>query len=106
MNGPGGDLAVEAPMLEPADVGEGRELDVEESRPRSFRVDHLPLVAPVEALDEAVVVTVSFRADRSNDVVVGKALRVAQRQVLQPTVAVMDQPFKAVAAFPVVHRHC
>ena len=45
-----------------------------------------PIVEPVEALNEAVVVAVSFRADRRHDVVVGESLRVAQRQVLHTAV--------------------
>jgi hypothetical protein len=48
------DLAVEASLVEPVDVGECGELDVFEPRPWAFRVDQLPLVEPVEALDQGV----------------------------------------------------
>jgi hypothetical protein len=41
--GAGFDLAVETAVVEPVDVFEGRELDVVEAAPRSFRVDELPL---------------------------------------------------------------
>ncbi len=57
----GGDPAVEAPVVEPLDVGECCELDIGESRPRSLRIDQLPLVEPVEAFNERVVVTISSR---------------------------------------------
>ena len=51
-----GDLAVEAAVVEPVDVGHGRELDVVEASPWSLPVDEFPLVEPVERLRERVVV--------------------------------------------------
>ena len=42
----GFDLAVEAPVVEPVEVGEGGELDVVETAPGAFRVDQFPLVEP------------------------------------------------------------
>jgi len=65
--GVAGDLAVEAAVVEPVDVGEGRELDVVEPPPRSATVDELPLVEPVEALGEGIVVAVALRSDRRRD---------------------------------------
>jgi hypothetical protein len=56
-------------MVEPVDVGECGEFDVGESFPLPFRVDQFSFVEPVEGLDERVVVAVSLRSDRSNDVV-------------------------------------
>ena len=41
-----GDLAVEAAVVEPVDVGHGGELDVVEAAPRSLPVDQLPLEKP------------------------------------------------------------
>ena len=52
--GAGFDLAVEATVVEPIDVGERGELDVVEAAPRTLRVDQLPLVEPVGRLCERV----------------------------------------------------
>ena len=77
-----GDLAVEPPVVEPVDIAEGGPLDVLEPRPRALRVDQLPLVEPVEALDEGVVVAVASGADRGDDVVGGEPFRVADAEAL------------------------
>ena len=50
-----GDGAVEAPVVEPVEVGHRGELDVVEASPGALSVDELPLVEPVEALGEGVV---------------------------------------------------
>ncbi len=89
--GAGFDLAVEASVVEPVDVGERRELDVVETSPWAFRVDQLPLVEPVERLDEGIVVAVALRADRRNDVVVGEPVGVANAEILHSAIAVMNQ---------------
>jgi hypothetical protein len=54
-----GDPSVEAPMVEPINVGECCELDVGESGPGSFRVDQFPFVEPVETFNEGVIETLS-----------------------------------------------
>jgi len=72
-----GDLAVQAVVVEPVEVAERGELDVVEASPWPLRVDELPLVETVEALGHGVVVAVTPRADRGDDVVLGEALRVA-----------------------------
>ena len=64
------DLAVQATVVEPVDIGEGGELDIVEAPPRSLRVDQFPFVEPVEALDEGVVVGIALGSDRRHDVVV------------------------------------
>ena len=46
--GAGFDLAVEASVVEPVDVGERGELDVLVPGPRALRVDQLPLVGPLK----------------------------------------------------------
>jgi len=46
--GTGLDLAVQAPVVEPVDVGERGELDVLVPGPRALRVDQLPLVGPLK----------------------------------------------------------
>ena len=78
-------------MVEPVDVGHGGELDVIESAPWSLPVDQLPLVEPVERLGQRVVVAVALGADRRDDVVVGESFGVADRQILDAAIAVMDQ---------------
>ena len=69
----GFDLAVEASLVEPVDVGEGGELDVLEPRPSALRVDQLPLVEPLklstralsyESPFEPTEATMSFSARR------------------------------------------
>ena len=78
------DLAVEASVVEPVDVGERGELDVVEATPGALLVDQLPLVEPVEALDEGVVVAVALRSDRRNDRVVGQPVRITNAEILDP----------------------
>ena len=58
-----GDLAMEAPVIEPVDVLEGGEFDVVEASPRSLGVDELPLVEAVERLSHGVVVGVPSGSD-------------------------------------------
>jgi len=77
-----GDLAVQASLVEPVDIGEGGELDVLQPGPRALGVDELPLVEPVEALGHGVVEAVALRADRHDDVVLVEALTVADSEVL------------------------
>ena len=93
-----GDLAVEASVVEPVDVGHGCELDVVEPTPGALAVDQFPLVEPVERLGEGVVVAVALGADRRDDLAGSEPLRVANRQVLNATVAVMDQPGEVLAS--------
>ena len=49
------EFAVQAPVVEPFDVGEGLELNVVGVAPRAAATDQFGLVDPVEALGEAVV---------------------------------------------------
>ena len=74
-----GDVAVDSLVVEPVDVGHGRELDIIEAPPRALRVNEFPLVETVERLDQRIVVAISFRADRGDDVVVGEPLGVGDR---------------------------
>ena len=48
------ELAVEAPLVEPFDVGEGRELDVVGVAPRALAADQFGLVEAVHALAMAL----------------------------------------------------
>ncbi len=79
--GPVDDAAVEAAMVEPVDVAQGGELDVVQAAPGPVSVDELPLVEPVEALGEGVVVAVALGADRGDDVVLVEPVGVADAEV-------------------------
>ena len=57
------------------------------------------LVEPVERLDHGVVATVAPGADRGDDAVVGEAAGVADRQVLDAAVAVVDESGEVGAGF-------
>ena len=79
-------------MVEPVDPLERGELDVVEAPPRPRQADHLRLVEPVDRLGQGVVVGVPLAADRGLDPHLGEPLRVADRQVLDTAIAVMNQP--------------
>src|SRR5260370_37271401 len=76
------DLPVEPSLVEPVDVLEGRVLDVVESPPGSVVANHLRLVEPVERLGQGVVVAIPAGTHGRRHTGVGKALRVADRQIL------------------------
>ena len=54
-------------------------------------MDHLGLVEAVDRLGQGVVVAVADAADRGLDAGLGQALGVADRDVLDAAVAVMDE---------------
>ena len=54
-----GDVAVDSLLVEPVDVGHGRELDIFEASPGALTVDEFPFVETVEGLDQRVVVAIS-----------------------------------------------
>ena len=78
----GFDLAVEATVVEPVDIGESLELDIIDAALRALRVDQLPLVEPVEGLGHGIVEAVALRAHRRADLVLGERLRVAHAEIL------------------------
>ena len=93
-------------MVEPVDVGHRGELDVVETAPGALRVDQLPLVEPVERLGHRIVVAVALGSDRGDDVVVSEAFGVADAEILDAPVAVMDQLVEVAAgSSPVPHGH-
>jgi hypothetical protein len=68
---------VEPAVVEPVDVAQGGELDVVEALPGTLRIDEFPLVPTDEAFGHGVVVAVTARTHRGDDVVVVEALGVA-----------------------------
>ena len=58
-----GDLAVEASVVEPVDVGHGFELDVVDAAPGSLPVDQFPLVETVERLRQRVDAPIDRQVD-------------------------------------------
>jgi len=70
-------------------------------------VDEFGLVEPVEALGQSVVVGVASAADRSDGSGLGQSLGVANRQVLNSSVRVMDQLGQVVVSAAVDgHLEC
>lgn len=55
VSGSGDDLTVEAPVVEPVDVGECGELDVGKASPTPLRKDQLSLMEPFERLQSRTV---------------------------------------------------
>ena len=88
---------VDAPVVEPADVVECCPFDVLDVAPRSLAVDQLALVEAVEALGERVVVAVALGADRRDDLGLVEALGVANAEVLDAAVRVMNQSGEVVS---------
>ncbi len=69
-----------------------RQLEVVESAPRSPAVHQLRLVEPDHRLRQRVVIGVAAAPDRGHGPGLGEPLGVADREVLHPTIAVMDEP--------------
>ena len=67
-----------APSVEPVDLGKRRQLDVLDVAPRSLAVDQFGLKLSAEALGERVIVAV----DGGDDLGVGEALGVADAEAL------------------------
>jgi hypothetical protein len=97
------DLAVEPAVVEPVDVAEGGELDVIEAPPRSLGVDQLPLEEAVEGLGHGVVVAVTARSDRGDDVVLVETLGIANAAVaIVLSIWIFDERFTVSVAQKIV----
>ena len=79
-------------IVEPVDPAQCGELDGLEAPPRPAPVDDLGLVETVDRLGECVVVAVSDAADRRLDAGLGKALGVADADILGPAIRMMHEP--------------
>ena len=83
------DRLEETTVVEPVDPFEGGELDSLEAAPWASAVDDLGLEQAVDRFGESVVVAVADTADRWFDAGLGKAFSVFDRDVLDPTDAVL-----------------
>lgn len=84
--------AHEAPIVEPVDPGQGREFHVLCIAPGASSVHDFGLVKANDGLGERVVVGVSDAAYGRLDARFGEPFGVAHREVLNATVAVVDEP--------------
>ena len=87
------DRLQQTPVVEPIDPFERRELNVLDMPPRSAAAYELGLVQADNRFGQCVVVAVADTTDRRLDAGLGETLRVADRNVLDPAVAVMHQAF-------------
>ena len=78
-------------MVEPVNPLERRELDGFEVTPRPALPDDLGLEQTDDRFGQRVIVGVADAADRRLDAGFGQALGVTDRDVLHPTIAMMDQ---------------
>ena len=91
------EVVVDASVVEPVDPFEGGEFKVVEAAPWSLVADEFGLVEAVDCFGERVVVTVAAGPDGVDDAVLGQAFGVANRQILDAAVAVMDELVKVSA---------
>src|ERR1700730_12217803 len=83
--------AVEALLVVPMDPAGGRQLELLERPPRTLLANELSLVETVDRLRQSVVVGVAARTDRTHRAGVGEPLGVADGDVLDPAVGVVNQ---------------
>lgn len=85
------DRAEQPAVVEPFDPFEDRELDVVEIPRRSLLPGHLRLEELVDRLGERVVIRVPDAADRGPNAGFSQWLRVANAQISNPAVAMVNQ---------------
>ena len=78
-------------MVEPVDPLEGGEFDFFDVLPGSTAPNDLGPVEPIDGFGESVVVGIADAADGSFDAGLRQAFRVADREVLHTSVAVVDE---------------
>ena len=83
--------AEQAVVVEPPDPLEGGEFDIFEPGPRTAGVDEFGLVEPDDRLGQGIVVGVPSAADRRFDARQSQSLRIANRQVFNAPLRVMDE---------------
>ena len=82
---------MQAGVVVPVDPFEGGELDGVQAAPRSTTPDQFLLVQLVERFGGSVVVGITDGADRGLDACLGKALGVANRDVLTSFVGMVNE---------------
>ena len=90
------DLAVKPSVVEPVDVFGDGDLNVDDGLPAALRArdrvaDVLGLEQRVECLSHGVVVAVALRPDGCDGLGLGEPLGMANRSILDSSVAVVDQ---------------
>src|SRR5690606_11311656 len=80
----------EAVVIEPPDPVERGKLHVFEASPGPAAVNHLRLEKTDDGFSQRIVVAVALASHRGLDACLGQPLGVANRKVLDPTIAVMD----------------
>lgn len=78
-------------MVDPVDPLEGGVLDLVDVPPGSAAPDDFGLVQPVDGFGESIVVCVADAADGSIDAGFRQSLGVPDREVLHPSIVVMDE---------------
>ena len=79
-------------MVEPVHPYQGREFHGFGVAPGTAPADHLGFEQTDDRLGQRIVVTVADAADRGLDASLGQALGVADRDLLRPPIAMMDEP--------------
>src|ERR1700737_4469946 len=85
---------VQALLVVPMDPASGRQLELLERPPRSLLSDELSLVKAVDGLRQRVVIGVPARPDRAHGAGLGEPFGIADGQVLDAAVGVMNQAFE------------
>ena len=83
-------------VVEPPGPFERSELDVLHVAPRASSADNLCLEEPDDRFGHGIVVRIAAAADGRLDACLGEPLGVADREVLHPAVAVMNEPIRAL----------
>lgn len=86
----------ESVVIEPPHPFEGGKLDVLDGAPRAPTANDLRLEEPDDGLGQGVVIAVPPAADRRLDTGVGQPLRIANGEVLNPSVVVVDQRLRCL----------
>src|SRR5688572_28607165 len=91
------DRGVQSAMVEPVDVFGDRELEVVDRSPGSAVADEFGFEERVERFGQGVVVAVAAGSDRCDGTGFGESFGVADRSVLDSSVAVMGEPARVAA---------
>src|SRR3954462_3659136 len=78
-------------MVEPVHPFQGGKLDRFDTAPGTTPADHLGFVEAVDGFGEGVIVAVPDAPNQSLDPRRGKPLGILDREILHPTIAVMDE---------------
>ena len=94
---------MDSSVVEPVDVVERLPFDVLDVAPRTLSVDQLSLVETVEALGQRIIVTITLRANRCDDLGFAETLGVTNAEVLNATIN--DESVRESTSVARVDRH-